>query len=70
MWFLPTLTADPSPVIPNSIVPSWMRILVLKHYRRLWRVLFPEVAWPGEINFSDPNGGWGMQFFDAFENAA
>ena len=44
--------------------------LVLKHYRRLWRVLFPDVAWPSQINFSDPNGGWGKQFFDAFENAA
>ncbi len=43
--------------------------LVLKHYRRLWRVLFPDVAWPSQINFSDLNGGWGMQFFDAFEKA-
>ena len=43
--------------------------LVLKHYRRLWRVLFPDIAWPSQINFSDPNGGWGMEFFDAFENA-
>ena len=43
--------------------------LVLKHYRRLWRVLFPGVAWPSQINFNDPFGGWGMQFFDAFENA-
>ncbi len=44
--------------------------LVLKHYRRLWRVLFPDAAWPGQINFSDPNGGWGKQFFDAFKKAA
>ncbi len=44
--------------------------LVLKHYRRLWRVLFPDIAWPGHINFNDPNGGWGKQFFDAFETAA
>ena len=44
--------------------------LVLKHYRRLWRVLFPDIAWPSQINFNDPNGGWGRQFFDAFENAA
>lgn len=43
--------------------------LVLKHYRRLWRVLFPGVAWPSQINFDDPNGGWGIQFFNAFENA-
>jgi hypothetical protein len=43
--------------------------LVLKHYRRLWRVLFPDIAWPSQINFSDPNGGWGVQFFDAFEKA-
>jgi phosphatidylserine/phosphatidylglycerophosphate/cardiolipin synthase-like enzyme len=43
--------------------------LVLKHYRRLWRVLFPDIAWPSQINFNDPNGGWGRQFFDAFENA-
>ncbi|MDD1758565.1 MAG: phospholipase D-like domain-containing protein [Methanotrichaceae archaeon] len=43
--------------------------LALKHYRRLWRVLFPGVAWPSQINFDDPNGGWGMQFFNAFENA-
>jgi phosphatidylserine/phosphatidylglycerophosphate/cardiolipin synthase-like enzyme len=45
-------------------------VLVLKHYRRLWRVLFPDIAWPSQINFNDPNGGWGRQFFDAFENAA
>ncbi len=44
--------------------------LVLKHYRRLWRVLFPDTAWPGQIKFSDSNSGWGMQFFDAFETAA
>jgi hypothetical protein len=44
--------------------------LVLSHYRRLWRVLFPDIAWPGQINFNDPNGGWGKQFFDAFETAA
>jgi hypothetical protein len=43
--------------------------LVLKHYRRLWRVLFPDIAWPGHINFDNPNGGWGKQFFDAFETA-
>jgi phosphatidylserine/phosphatidylglycerophosphate/cardiolipin synthase-like enzyme len=43
--------------------------LVLKHYRRLWRVLFPDIAWPSQINFDDPNGGWGRQFFDAFEDA-
>jgi hypothetical protein len=44
--------------------------LVLKHYRRLWRVLFPDIAWPSQIDFDDRNGGWGRQFFDAFENAA
>jgi hypothetical protein len=44
--------------------------LVLKHYRRLWRVLFPDIAWPSQINFSDSNDGWGMQFFDAFKTAA
>ncbi len=44
--------------------------LVLKHYRRLWRVLFPDIAWPGRIDFNDPNGGWGVQFFEAFEKAA
>jgi hypothetical protein len=27
------------------------------------------VAWQSQINFNDPNGGWGMQFFNAFENA-
>lgn len=43
--------------------------LVLKHYRRLWRVLFPDTAWPSQINFNDLNGGWGLQFFDAFERA-
>lgn len=43
--------------------------LVLKHYRRLWRVLFPDIAWPSQINFNDPNSGWGRQFFDAFGNA-
>lgn len=43
--------------------------LVLKHYRRLWHVLFPDIAWPSQINFNDLNGGWGLQFFDAFENA-
>ncbi|MGB5100082.1 MAG: phospholipase D-like domain-containing protein [Methanothrix sp.] len=43
--------------------------LVLKHYRRLWRVLFPDIAWPSQVNFNDANGGWGRQFFDAFENA-
>lgn len=43
--------------------------LVLKHYRRLWRVLFPDTAWPSQIDFDDLNGGWGLQFFDAFENA-
>jgi phosphatidylserine/phosphatidylglycerophosphate/cardiolipin synthase-like enzyme len=43
--------------------------LVLKHYRRLWRVLFPDIAWPSRINFNDPSGGWGRQFFDAFEDA-
>ncbi len=43
--------------------------LVLKHYRRLWRVLFPDIAWPSQINFNDPNSGWGKQFFDAFEKA-
>jgi phosphatidylserine/phosphatidylglycerophosphate/cardiolipin synthase-like enzyme len=43
--------------------------LVLKHYRRLWRVLFPDIAWPSQINFNDPNSGWGRQFFDAFEKA-
>ena len=44
--------------------------LVRKHYSRLWRVLFPDIALPEHIDFSDEKGGWGRQFFDAFKNAA
>jgi phosphatidylserine/phosphatidylglycerophosphate/cardiolipin synthase-like enzyme len=40
--------------------------MVVTHQQRLWKMLFPGVAWPAGIAFGTP--GWGAQFLQEFRS--